>query len=137
MLDRHGLRDHPTHRGADDVSPLDAERVEQADDVGRHVAQRIRWCRHHLPGQRRGHRRADVGDAELLEMPGQAAVAIVEADDVEAAPHEVAAEVVLPEDHLRAETHDQRERRFGGIAEGLVFDRDTVGRDVRHRCSYG
>ncbi len=49
-LDRHGLGDHPAHRRADDVGPVDAEVVEQADGVVGHVRQRVG----HL-GQRRRH----------------------------------------------------------------------------------
>jgi hypothetical protein len=35
------LRDHAAHGSADDMRALDAERIEQADGVLRHVVQRI------------------------------------------------------------------------------------------------
>src|SRR5439155_19764779 len=66
------------------------------------------------------------------EVTGQAAVAIVEAHDVKAAAGDLAAELVLPEDHLRAQAHDQQQRRMLRVAERLVLDADAVGIEVRH-----
>ncbi len=53
-------------------------------------------------------------------------VAVVEAHDVKAARREIAAEIVLPGDHLRAEAHDQQRRLISRIAERLVTERDVV-----------
>jgi hypothetical protein len=41
MIQGHFLRDHPAHRHAQHVGPLDAERIEQADGVRRHEAGRV------------------------------------------------------------------------------------------------
>jgi hypothetical protein len=38
------------------------------------------------------------------------------------------AEVVVPADHLRAQTHDQQQRRVHRIAEGVAGQLDAVGR---------
>ena len=40
--DGDGLGDHPAHRRADDVGPLDAQCVEQAEPVGGHVVEQVR-----------------------------------------------------------------------------------------------
>jgi short subunit dehydrogenase-like uncharacterized protein len=45
---------------------------------------------------------------------------------VEAPFRELAAEVGVPGDHLRAEAHDQQHGRVGGIAEGLVAELDVA-----------
>ena len=57
----------------------DAERVEQADGVVGHVVERVRRLR--IAAERGG----DVRQARRLHLGGQAEVAVVEADDVEAA----------------------------------------------------
>ena len=53
VLDRHGLHDHPAHRHAGDVRPIDAEVVEHADPVGGHVGQRVGDLGHRFPGELR------------------------------------------------------------------------------------
>ena len=58
---------------------------------------------------------------------GFADVAVVEADDAKAARGELAAEIVVPMDHLGAEPHDQQQRFRGRIAEDFVADVDAVG----------
>ena len=52
------------------------------------------------------------GGASILRR--LADVAIVEADHARTARRERLAELVVPEDHLRAEPHDQQHRRVGG-----------------------
>ena len=49
-------------------------------------------------------------------------VAVVEAHDVEAARRELAAEVLVPGDHLGAQAHDQQGGRVGVLAEGLIAE---------------
>ena len=60
-------------------------------------------------------------------MRGLADVAVVEADDAKAACGELAAEIIIPMDHLGAEPHDQQQRFRGRIAENFVADVDAVG----------
>jgi hypothetical protein len=64
---------------------------------------------------------------------GLADVAVVETDDAKAARGELAAEVVVPVDHLGAEPHDQQQRFRGGIAEDLVAEVDAIGADDLRR----
>ena len=52
-------------------------------------------------------------------------VAVVEAHDVKARAGELAAEVLVPGDHLRAQAHDQQRGRVGRVAEGLVAEGDA------------
>ncbi len=62
-------------------------------------------------------------------------VAVVEAHDVVAAGGQVLAELVRPGEHLRAQPHDQQQRRLPQLAEGLVRDLDAVRRhplQLRH-----
>jgi hypothetical protein len=56
------------------------------------------------------------------------------ADDEEAAPGELLAEVIPPGDHLRPEAHDQQQRRVGAVAERLVAELDPV--DVRELLAH-
>ena len=67
------------------------------------------------------------------EVAGLADVAIVEADDAKSAAGELAAEIVLPKDHLAAEPHDQQHRLRFGVAEDLVTKVDAVGADDLRR----
>ena len=53
-------------------------------------------------------------------------VAVVVADDVEAAPGEVRAEVLVPAEHLRPQAHDEQQGGVGGIAEGLEAELDVA-----------
>src|SRR5829696_6119334 len=62
-----------------------------------------------------------VGGTEI-EVGRAADVAVVEADDIEAALGELVAEVLVPGDHLRRQSHDQHDRRVVGIAQGLVAE---------------
>ena len=105
---------------------LDAEHVHQADGVLGHVDQLV-GC---------GHRDLQEPQLEQFErgqalaagkVRGFADVAVVETDDAKAARGELAAELVVPMDHLGAEPHDQQQRFRSRIAENLVADVDAVG----------
>jgi hypothetical protein len=118
-----GLRDHPPHRGADDVGGVDAEVVHQADRVGGHVAEQVGGAaaaaEHHVdPG--RHPSRLDLGRA--------ADVAVVEADDAEAALGQGRAEFLVPGQHLRGQAHHQQQRLAGGVAHLLLGELDPVRR---------
>ena len=105
MLDRDRLGDHPAHRSADHVSGLQLERAHQPDRVLRHVAERVQ---HRLdpPGYELADRRR-----RAVHVRRPAAVAVVEAHHVKSPRGELLAELVGPPDHLRAEPHDQDQRR--------------------------
>ncbi len=89
MLDRDRLGNSASHRGADDVSAVQPQRAEQADNVGRHVGQGVR---------RRGRiacqRRLQVGRRRVGEVRRQADVAIVEPDHLHAVSDELGAEAL-------------------------------------------
>jgi hypothetical protein len=53
-------------------------------------------------------------------------IAVVEADHPEAAAGKLAAELVVPMNHLGAEPHDQQHRLGTGVAKYLVADVDAV-----------
>ena len=110
---------------------VDAERIEQADRIGRHVVQEI-GCLDLLPFHGRLQRAGNVGHAPLAEVGGEAAVAIVEADDVEAARRQALEQRVRPDGELRAQAHHQQQRRIALVAGGLVFDLDAVRLDLGH-----
>ena len=107
MLDRERLGDHPAERRADDVRRFDPERVQQTGRVGRHVGERVRALRD-LARERSRHR-AGRSVGEDRRAPG---VAIVEADDPKALGRDQLAELVGPQDHLRAQAHDHEQRRI-------------------------
>jgi hypothetical protein len=131
VVDRERLRDHAAHRRADDVRARDAEAVHQRDRVGCHVAQRVGRL-DLAAGHRRHEHHRQVRHAVVPQPRGLADVAVVEAHDVEAARGEILAEGFIPQDHLRAETHDEHERRIALVPEGLVLELDSVGGDLRH-----
>ena len=74
-----------------------------------------RACTGSRPKRRVSSSRSGGGAASIVRRaPG---VAVVEADDVEAAPASSLAELVVPGDHLHPEAHDQQQRRVGRVAE--------------------
>src|SRR3984957_12704587 len=128
----HCLRDHSAHGGADDVRFRDPQRGEQAEAVIGHVAQGI-WS----PGLRGGnvtapYRRYESAyvDWAVIEHGGQAAVTVVVADHVPAAPREHRAEVLVPPDHLRPESNHEQDGRITGVPERVVGN----GNPVRYLC---
>ena len=54
-------------------------------------------------------------------------VAVVEADDAEAALGQQRAELLVPGEHLRRQSHHQQQRLAVGVAHLLVGDLDAVG----------
>ncbi len=101
---------------------VDPEVVHQAEGVSGHVAQQVRGA----AAAAKDHVKF-AGDAGRLD-PGRATdVAVVEADDAEAALGEHRAELFVPGDHLRRQTHDQEQRLAVGIAHLLVAELDPVG----------
>ena len=103
------------------MGALDLEVVEQADAVGGHLGQAVRGGA--LVAAEDLAEGRDRGAREDRRAPD---VAVVVADDVEAAAGEVLAEVLVPAEHLRAQTHDEQHRGVGGIAEGLEADLDVA-----------
>ena len=100
---------------------LDPEVVEHADAVGGHLGQRVGGgalvaAQDLAEG---GHR----GGGQDRRAPD---VAVVVADDVEAAAREVGAEVLVPAEHLRAQAHDEQHGGIGGVAERLEADLDVA-----------
>ena len=63
VVDRHPHGDHPAERHADDMGALDAEAVEQRDDVAADVVDRVRPLRDRRPAV---PARVDADDAEVL-----------------------------------------------------------------------
>ena len=84
LLDGHRLHDHAAHRGADDVGGADAEHVEQAGGVGGHVGERVGHLER-LAGRRPWRTRSMTSMRTVVEVGRPADVAVVEADDAEAA----------------------------------------------------
>jgi hypothetical protein len=74
----------PAHRCTDYMRRVDAERVEQADHVARHVAEgvgRADWLASQMRLQQLWH----VGYAQAFEAGGQSDVTVIESDDAEPA----------------------------------------------------
>ena len=58
---------------------------------------------------------------------------VVETHHVITGSRQLTAEIVRPADHLHAQAHHQQYARLLRVAEGFVFDPQTVGLDVwRH-----
>ena len=117
MHDSHGLGDHPTHGGSDQVELLDAQGVEQPDAVVGHVGD----------GVGRSPLEDHVGEPgyRCIYVGGEADVAVVVADHVVAGVGHRFTHLVPPRQHLGAESHDQQDRRIGLVPEGLVCDLDA------------
>ena len=134
MLGGHDLHDHPAHRGAHHVRLVDAQRVEQAERIGGHVVEVIGCVRpfalHHLLD-----RRGKVGHAPGIEARGEARVAIVVADDMEALVGQPLEQRIGPDRELRSQPHDQQQCGIGLVADRLVFDLDAVCPGACHVAS--
>jgi hypothetical protein len=99
----------------------DAQVIHQHHRVFRHVAQLVGRFQEALLEQfDRGQPLAAAHLARLAD------IAIVEADHPEATAGKLAAELVVPMDHLGAEPHDQQHRLGIGVAKHLVADVDAV-----------
>ena len=116
-----GLGDHAAHRGADHVGAVEAEGVEQARGVVGHVVQGVGRAADPAAQELGGARRRHV-----LEVRRAPDVAVVEADDEEAATGQLGTEVLVPGEHLRAQPHDQEQRRVAAVAEGVVAEADVA-----------
>ena len=105
---------------------FDAKRVHQPDAVIGHVAQPVgRGDRNFQESQLQ---QFDRGQALAAgQMAGLADVTIVEPDDAKPARGQLPAELIVPEHHLAAQSHDQQHRLGGGVAENLVTKVDAVG----------
>ena len=108
---QHGedLGDATAHRGADDVSPVDADVVEDGDSVGRHLTQVV------VAGR----------------LVAAAGTAVVEGDDAVAQREDHALDV--PTVLVHAEALDHQHRRCRGSSGHPVVDAAAVGgANVRH-----
>ena len=108
-----------------------AQRVQQGGGIVGHVGQPVgQLC----PQPEQPHQRnpADIGHAAVAELFRQADVAVVVPDDMETTRHQRLDQFDRPQRQLRAQPHDQQQRRVRRIAVGFVFDPDSVGDDVRH-----
>ena len=68
-----------------------------------------------------------LGTPGRVELGRVADVAVVEADDAEAALGQQRAELLVPGDHLRRQAHHQQQRLAVGVAHLLVGELDPVG----------
>ena len=118
VTDGHRLGDHPAHRDAGHVRALDAEVVEQAEAVARHVVQQVGRA-----DPEASHRAHHVRHG-CVDLRGEARVAVVEADHVEPALGEPLAELAIPVDELHPEPHHEQERGVGAVADRLVDELD-------------
>ncbi len=80
MAGGDGLGDHAAHRDADDMGALEPQRVHQPDRVERHIGELVGRVRD--PSQRELGQAGHVGAIQPCRAAG---VAVVEADDEEAA----------------------------------------------------
>jgi hypothetical protein len=107
------------------MPPIDAP-TRCADRVCRHVAQPVGRLERDFqePQFQQFERRQPLAAGELA---GLADVAIVEADHAEATRRQLPAEIVVPMDHLGAQSHDQHHWLRAGVTEDFVTKVDTIG----------
>ncbi len=89
------------------MRPIDAQRIEQTDAVRSHVRQGVR----HAQRQAAAQGCADIRNAGLIELAGQAAVAIVKTQHAITAGDKRLAELDIPATQLRTQPHDQQDDR--------------------------
>ena len=108
-----------------------------ADGVGGHVGQAVGRPRPARPGAAARNGGEEVA-ADVVELGGQADVAVVVADHAEAAVDEGVAELDGPGDELGAEAHHEQQRLAARVAVGLVAELDPVGlwRSLRWSSSH-
>src|ERR687890_84326 len=107
MVEGDELGDPPPHRHAHQMCALQAEGIEQADDVLCQVAQ-------------------GVGRSTRLVADRSAGVAVVVADDEPGAGHQSLAEALLPPVHRGCPSHDEEDGGIDPIAECLDTEVDPV-----------
>jgi hypothetical protein len=120
------LRDHPAHRRADDVRPVDPKMVEEAAGVFGHVDERVRHraaAPERVPDDAGVHRPVGLLPGHLRR---QADVAVVVADHPKPALDQQLAEPVRPHRQLRTDAHDEQDGRACRVAEVLVEQLDRV-----------
>ena len=108
------------------MRPRDAERVEHAQGVRGHVGKRVGRA-HRQPHEVAQGRDRDVGDAQLVEAVAQAGVAVVEADDAQAARQQPLDELLGPARELHAQAHHEQDRRRVARTGVLDLERQAVG----------
>ena len=130
---RHALRDHAAHAGTDHVRLPHAQRVEHAQRVLRHLAQRVgrAQAQAELLAQQGQHQ---AGRAQLVKALRQAGVAVVVADHAVAGRRQRLHQCVGPGDELHAQAHDQQHGR-AGAARVLHLDLDLAGLDFHRNSS--
>lgn len=106
------------------MGAFDTERAEQPETVVGHVAKAVG---NHREGGGKVARTDGCDelahvDGVTVELGGQPAVAVVVSDHVAALVCQCPAEVLVPAEHLRAETHHEQDGRVLGVTEALVRD---------------
>ena len=123
-VDRQFLHDCGAHRCADNMRALDAARIKQPDSVRCHVAQIVRrldqLAEQLLFDQLRQRRRDTVDFRRLADIP------VIEADNEKPTLGQRRTERLVPEQHLRAKTHDQKKRRGMLVPESLITEFDPI-----------
>ncbi len=110
----------------------EAEVVEQAGGVVGHVLDGVRRRARVAAEQRR-----EVRLRRVVELRGQADVAVVVPHGEEALVSERPDQPLVPADHLGGEAHDQEKGPVAGVAERLVAELDSVaGGDGHGRRTY-
>ena len=128
LTERYGF-DHAIDYRGKDVRALDVQVIEQLGGVSGHVRERVGHCWDGLLEECCLDDLVHV-DAHAVQLGGEPAVAIVEADDEVALVDEQLAELWFPRHHLGGVAHDEEQCRVARVTEGVVFegDRAVVGR---------
>lgn len=109
VVERDDLGDGRPHRQADDMGPADAPAVEDGDRVGGQLAEA-------------------VGVRGEVAGGGAAGVAVVVADDVEAAVGQPPGELVGPAEGGEVAAHDEQQRRVRRVTEVVAPQLDVPAR---------
>ncbi len=130
MVERDELGDHSAHRRTGDMSALDAERVEQARRIARHLVQRVGNVGLATLANGIGDF-AHVGN-DPIPLLRQTDVPVVEANEAQARAREARAKLIRPGRHLAAETVDHQKRDAARRPRFVIFQLNAVGANFGH-----
>ena len=116
------LDDHPAHREAGQVGPLDPEVIEHGDRVVGHLLQAVPEAPPQPEEERSG-----IGQARFGQQGGAARIPVLHPDDTKTAIGEHSTELGIPVDHLGSEARNQKDRSTGRIPDFLVCDQHGAG----------
>ncbi len=109
MPNRDRLGNHPSHGHTADVGLPDSKSVKEANRVISHIIQGV-WRRNFFAAHDFPEDFNEIRHTGFIEFGGEPNISVIKSDDVVTAFCEAFAKVIIPLDHLSAESDDQKKR---------------------------